>query len=98
MKYLLIFNLLFYAVYSYTLNQWSSIRKILSNENTYNDTKNKIRTKIYIGHVEKWTYYNSWEFKRKFKKKKFIRDVDIDELNYYAIKGLYHSCKNYKGY
>jgi len=98
MKYLLIFNLLLYAVYSYTLNQWSSIRKILSNENTDNDTKNKIRTKIYIGHVEKWTYYNSWEFKRKFKKKKFIRDVDIDELNYYAIKGLYHSCKNYKGY
>lgn len=97
MKFLLL--LLFYrVVYSYTLNQWSIIRNFLSNENVNSDTKNKIRTKIYFDHIEKWTYYNSWQFKRKFKNKKFIRDVDIDELNYYAIKGLYLSCINYKGY
>ena len=97
MKILLL--LLFYnVVYSYTLKQWSLIRKILSNDNANNCTKNKIRTKIYFDHIEKWTYYNSWQFKRKFKNKKFIRDVDIDELNYYSIKGLYLSCINYKGY
>mgnify|MGYP001299717007 CR=1 FL=1 len=85
-------------LYSYTNQQWTIIRKILRNNETPNQMKDIIRNKIYHDHVDKWTLFNSWEFKRKYAKKKIIRDVNIYELNYYSIKGLHYSCKNYKGY
>jgi hypothetical protein len=60
--------------------------------------KDELRNKIYIDHVYKWSLYNSWEFKRKHNNLKVIRNVDIYELNYYSIKGLYLASNNYQGF
>lgn len=90
--------LLINVCWSYTLEQWKNIRNFLRKEENPIEEKNIIRNRIYKDHLDKWTLYNTWEFKRKFKNKKIIRDADIYELNYYSIRGLHHSCKNYKGY
>lgn len=90
--------LLINVCWSYTLEQWKNIRNFLRKEENPIREKNILRNRIYKDHVDKWTLHNTWEFKRKFKNKKVIRDADIYELNYYSIRGLYHSCKNYKGY
>ena len=90
--------LLMNVCWSYTAHQWKNIRNILRREDTHIEQKNIIRNKIYNDHVNKWALHNSWEFKRKFKYNKIIRDANIYELNYYSIRGLAYSCKNYKGF
>ena len=99
MNFLIFISILLINVcWSYTLEQWKNIRNFLKKEENLIVEKNILRNRIYRDHVDKWALYNSWEFKRKFKNKKVIRDADIYELNYYSIRGLYNSCKNYKGY
>ena len=95
----LILILFFYIplLYCYSNQKWNTIRTLLQNNKISTTNKNKIRTMIYNDHIYNWTLKNSWEFKRKFNKQIKIRNMDIYELNYYAIKGLHYCCKKYTG-
>lgn len=97
MKGLIISILFLPTLLSYTIPQWKHIRHLLQNDIINEKQKNLIRDKIYNDHVTNWTLYNSWEFKRKFSSQKIVRDINIYELNYYAIKGLHYACRKYNG-
>jgi hypothetical protein len=76
-----------------TNNQWNDIRFIIK-KNKNPIIRNKIN-KIIYSHYEKYAYYQSIKFKKKYFYK--LSHISLDELFLYTSRGLYNSIKNYDG-
>ena len=76
-----------------TKNQWNDIRYIIQ-KNKNPIIRNKIN-KIIYSYYEKYAYYQSIKFKKKYFYK--FSHISLDELFLYTSKGLYYSIKNYNG-
>jgi hypothetical protein len=77
-----------------SVEQVKTINSIIINPSTNTEIRSKINKILYI-YYEKWAINQAYTFKKLHKFK--CRQIKIDELQIYSLKGLIDGIKNYNG-
>jgi RNA polymerase sigma factor (sigma-70 family) len=75
-----------------SINQWGSIRQILQHPSSTPYMKDQVKQVIY-NYYEDWAIQQTYKFKEK--NRYLCRNICIDELSIYSMKGLIKSIRNF---
>lgn len=75
-----------------SINQWGSIRQILTHPSSTSNMKEQVKKVIY-NYYEPWAIHQSYKFKEKHPY--LCRNICVDELSIYSINGLIKAINNF---